>query len=80
MSGKNDTTQIMIAVLTRISWVLSKNLGPRKPKCEFVCVQVIYSEETTKKKKMALIGSEPQRLSVYRDLPMDRRGLLSPLR
>ena len=51
VSGKNDTTRMMIAVLTRISWVLSKNLGPRKPKCECVCVQVMYSEETTKKKK-----------------------------
>ena len=49
VSGKNHTTRMMIAVLTRISWVLSKSLGPRKPKCECVCVQVINSEETKKK-------------------------------
>ena len=49
VSGKNDTTRMMIAVVTRISWILSKRLGSRKPKCECVCVQVIYSEEIKKK-------------------------------
>ena len=48
VSGKNDTTQMTIAVLTRTSWILSKSLGIRKPKCECVCVQVIYFEETKK--------------------------------
>ena len=48
-SGKNDTTRMTIAVLTRTSWVLSKSLGTRKPKCECVCVQVIYREVTKKK-------------------------------
>ncbi len=59
-SGKNDTTRMMMAVLTRISWVLSKNLGPRKPKCECVCVQVIYSEEIKKKKNdVPILTSHP---------------------
>ena len=51
VSGKNDTTRMTIAVLTWTSWILSKNPGIRKPKCGCVCVQVIYSEETQKKKK-----------------------------
>ena len=38
-----------IAVLTKTSWVLSKSLDIRKPKCGCVCVQVIYYEETKKK-------------------------------
>ena len=50
-SGKNDTTRMTIAVLTRTSWVLSKSLGTRKPKCECVCVQVRYSEKSKKQKK-----------------------------
>ena len=50
-SGKNDTTQMTIAVPTGNCWILSKSLGIRKPKCGCVCVQVIYFEETKKKKK-----------------------------
>ena len=48
VSGKNDTTRMTIGVLTKTSWVLSKSLGTSEPKCECVCVQVIYSEETKK--------------------------------
>ena len=47
VSGKNNTTRMMIAVLTRTSWVLFKSLGTREHyngKC--VCVQVIYPEVT----------------------------------
>ena len=51
-SGKNDTTRMMIAVLTGTCWILSKSLGTSEPKCECVCVQVIYREE--KKKDEAL--------------------------
>ena len=49
-SGKNDTTRMTIAVLTGTCWILSNSLGTSEPKRECVCVQVIYREETTKKK------------------------------
>ena len=55
LSGKNDTTRMTIAVLTGTSWILSKSLGIRKPKCGCVCVQVIYFEETKIKKKQKKI-------------------------
>ena len=54
VSGKNDTTQMTIAVLTGTSWILSENLGTSEPKCECACVQVIYREGT--KKKCHLLG------------------------
>ena len=52
-SGKNDTMRMTIAVLTGTCWILYNSLGTSEPKRECVCVQVIYREETTKKKTTA---------------------------
>ena len=54
-SGKEDTTQLTIAVWMETCWILSKSLGAREPKCECVCVQV-RCPESSKKKKFPTIG------------------------